>query len=93
VPAVAVHVEPTALDPDTVGAAVFVGAVDTTAVELSAPARANPDAPLPATCTVRNLPPSAAVAVYVSPVAPGIDEHPAGSVVNPVVIGAAQRIQ
>jgi hypothetical protein len=93
VPAVAVHVEPTALEPDTVGGTVLAGAVDTIAVELSAPANANPDAPLPATCTVMNLPPSAAVEVYVSPVAPGIDEHPAGSVVNPVVIGEEQRTQ
>jgi hypothetical protein len=90
---VAVHVEPTLAEPDTVGAAVFVGAVDTIAEELSAPASANPVAPLPATCTVRYLPPSAAVDVYVVPVAPGIAEHPAGSVVKTAVMTAEQRTQ
>ena len=48
VPVFTVHVEPTAVEPDTVGATVFTGTAAWTAVVLTAPASAKPDELLPA---------------------------------------------
>jgi phage terminase large subunit-like protein len=91
VPRLAVHVEPTVGEPDTVGGVVFTGTPSATV--LVAPASAKPSGLFPATWAVRYLPASAVVDTYEVPFAPAIAAHPVGIEVYTEVTGWLQRNQ
>jgi hypothetical protein len=96
VPVLTVHVVPTVLEPETVGAIVFAGiagGTDRTAVVLTAPASAKPEVFTPATWAVRYLSRSAAVDRYEVLFAPVIAEHPVGTAVKAEVTAWLHRSQ